>query len=473
MPVREQLGHMNVASAVGRFRIPSVALVIATAVGVLAWSSSPVPPETGRMLGVTAFCIVLWVLTPIPPPYTGVIGIGLIGLAFSPELALVGFQSPAVWLIGFGLLMSEATRESGLATWVGEWIVDRGVPGGARSDPRRAFGYLLVSLCLGAIALALLVPSTLVRVLILAPVLQEAGAMFDARNARVGIFLAPLFATFYGSIGIFTAGLQNIIIAGIVESILEQSISWVEWTAVLFPVTTIARTALIVGVVYLLYRPAVGSAVEFPESGPSPPSTGARRMTLCLLAGVGFWVTDVFHGLHPMFGALIVVVLAFLPGVGVVDFDESVGDVDYSLLFFLGAVFAIGEGLSRTGFADSVATALLDVLPPEAPLALVLGFVFLATLLLALLMEGLAVASVVTPVFVTYATQAAIPIEPVMMTEAFALTTYFFPYQSAPLVAILAVGVVETPELIRVTAILSLVSILLLPLQFLIFFGIY
>lgn len=40
---------------------------------------------------------------PIPPAYTGLIGIGLIAVAFSTQLALTGFQKPATWLIGFGL----------------------------------------------------------------------------------------------------------------------------------------------------------------------------------------------------------------------------------------------------------------------------------------------------------------------------------------------------------------------------------
>lgn len=464
---------MSLVSAVGRLRSPPVALGLAAAGGLAAWLGAPVGSDAAVMLAITAFCIVLWILTPIPPTYTGVVCIGLVGVAFSPELALVGFQSPAVWLIGFGLLMSEATRRSGLASWLGKWVVDRGVPSGARNDPVATYGYLLVALCLGALALAVLVPSTLVRVLILAPILKETGEMFESRKARVGVFLAPLFATFYGSIGIFTAGLQNIIIAGITESLLEQSITWFEWTAVLFPVTTLARTALIVAVIYLLYRPPADTAVDFPASGPAPPSPAARRMTLFLLVGVGIWMTDFVHGLHPMFGALVVVVLAFLPAVGVVEFDRSVGDVDYSLLFFLGAVFAIGEGLAVTGFADTAANALLDILSPDASLVAVLAFVFGATLLLALLMEGLAVASVATPVFVSYATEAGLPVEPVMMTEAFALTTYFFPYQSAVLVAMLAEDVVETPELIKVATLLSLVSLLLLPVQFLVFLWVY
>jgi len=52
------------------------------------------------------------------------------------------------------------------------------------------------------------------------------------------------------------------------------------------------------------------------------------------------------------------------------------------------------------------------------------------------------------------------------MTEAVALNSYFFPYQSAVLVAILGLDVVDSVELIKMAAICSLATLLvLLPIQ--------
>lgn len=62
--------------------------------------------------------------------------------------------------------------------------------------------------------------------LILAPVLLEIGSRFDSREARVGIFLGPLFASFYGSSGILTADLPNIIIAEFGQSLGNHRIGW-------------------------------------------------------------------------------------------------------------------------------------------------------------------------------------------------------------------------------------------------------
>ncbi|MEM4780199.1 MAG: SLC13 family permease [Halalkalicoccus sp.] len=457
---------MSSAARFDALRTPLPAFTLAGAVGLSALVASPLAGDPSLALAITLFSVTLWILNPVPPAYTGVLCLGLVGVALSAEVALVGFQSPATWLIGFGLLIGLATRESGLAGWAGRWLVARSIHDRWRSDPVRAYASVLAALCLGALAFALLVPSTLVRVLVLAPVLYETGTLFEDRDARVGIFLGPLFATFYGAAGIYTAALPNVIVTGITETLDGPSIGWAEWAIALFPVMGLARALLVAGVVFALYRPAPGTAVEIPERTPASAGPSEKRMLAFLLVGTVFWATDFLHGLHPVFGAILVVALAFLPTVGVLEFSEA-GEADYSILFFLGAVFAIGEALSRTGFADLAAEALFEAIPAEGSLVVALAFVFGATILLNLLMEGLAVASVLTPVLVPYAAAAGLPLEPVVMTEALALSTYFFPYQSAVLVAILAEDAVSAGELIRVTVACSIATIvLLLPLQF-------
>ncbi|RQG94252.1 SLC13 family permease [Natrarchaeobius chitinivorans] len=458
---------MNFTQAIPDVRSPVTTILASALLGGIVFAAAPADGATARMLAITVFCIVLWIFTPIPPSYTGIIGIALIGVTFPMEIALGGFHSPATWLIGFGLLMGEATRRSGLAAQAGHWITARSVPGHVRSDPVRTYRRLLLALGLGAYALALFIPSALVRVLLLAPVLKEAGTLFDSRRARIGLFLGPLFATFYGSVGILTADLPNIIITGISSSIGDHPVSWTEWIVHMFPIMGITRVLVVIGIVYVLYRPEPTSTVQPPDLEGTAVDGRHLRMLAFLFVGTAVWMTDFVHGLHPVVGALVVVILAFLPGVGIVNFEEAVSDVDYSIVFFVASVLAIGEGLAYTGFSENAANYLLEWIPHDAPLAVILLFIFSATLLLALLMEGLAVASVLTPVVIPYAEAAGLPLTPVLMAEAMALGTYFFPYQSAVLITILAEDVVEMGELVRTTVVCSVATIVLLvPLQF-------
>ena len=467
---------------------------------------APVSDGAAAMLAVTLFCVALWIGTPVPPWFTGLGCLGLVGVAFSTDLTLVGFRSPATWLVVLGILLGEATRRSGLAALVERRALSA-VPRSAAGDAVATHRYLLAALSAVALAFAVLVPSSLVGVLVLGPILVSVGERFEERRARIGLFLGPLFVTYYGATGILTESLANIIIAGLVEANAGLSIGWVEWLAWLGPVMAVGRSLAVVAVAYILYRPKDRDAVaptrtadggDSTESGPADDRHGSdgdhgpaaasgsnarcgdgkpafaslgpeRRMLLFLLAGVAVWATDAVHGLHPLYGALIVVLLAFAPRIGVAD-GSALTDADFSIVFFLGAIFAIAGGLRRTGFTDLAATGALSYLPADAPLPVVLGFVAAVAVALTFLMEGLAVASVLTPVLVSFSEGAGVPLLSVAMTEAVALNAYFFPYQSAVLVAVLGLDVVDPPELIRMAAICSLVTLaVLLPLQVAVF----
>ena len=436
----------------------------AAAAGVFLYA--PVAPDMATMLAITVFSISLWVGAPVDPWLTGLLAIGLVGVAFSTELALTGFESAATWLVVLGILLGEATRQSGLAAAVERAALDV-IPGDATTSATTTYRNLLVVLCVAALGFVVLVPSSLVRVLIFGPILISIGKRFSERRTRVGLFLGPLFVTYYAGTGILTGSLANIIINGLLEANAGASIGWMEWAVWLGPVMGVGRAAVITVIAYVLYRPRDADAIDAADGADvaTEMPSDARRMMAFLLVGVAIWATDSIHGLHPLYGALVVAVLAFTPRIGVVGAD-AVENANFSIVFFLGAIFAIAAGLQQTGFTDVAADAILAAFPQDASLAVALGFLAIASITLTFLMEGLAVASVLTPVLVAFAESAGLPLVPVAMTEAVALNTYFFPYQSAVLVAILGLDVVDSMELIKMAALCSLATLLvLLPIQ--------
>ncbi|WP_200820887.1 SLC13 family permease [Halobellus limi] len=439
-----------------------VAILAAAAVRIAA----PFAPAGATMLSITTLCIVLWVGNVVPPAYTGVLCLGLVGLAFSLDLALAGFSSPATWLIAFGLVMGEATRRSGLAEWAGRWVIHRVTLDSPSAAPRRTYRRLLFGLSAAGLLLVLVIPVGIVRVLVLAPVVLEVGERFDSRRVKLGLFFGPILTTYLGTFAVLTGGSPNIIVLGVLESVAGTSIPWTEWFVLMFPVMGVGRLFLVVGVVYAMYRPPAAVEMEETASGLRSMTGDERRMLGFLAAGVAVWVTDVFHGFHPVYGALLVVVLVFLPRVGIADFEETVGEVDFSILFFVAAVLAIGEGLTRTNVAAALAEGALTVVPTDASTSVVLAIVFLATVALMVVMGGLAAVSVATPIVVALAADTGIPLVPVVLASTAALGVPFFPYQSAVLVVILAFDIVDARELIRVASVVAVATVLvLMPLQ--------
>lgn len=451
---------MTTAELGNWFNRPMFAVPIGLGIATAVRFGAPFDPASGMMLAITAFCITLWITNAVSPAYTGVLCLGLIGLAFSLDLALSGFRSPATWLIAFGLVMGEATRRSGLAEWSGQWIIDRVTQEAGAIAPASTYRRLLLGLSAAGLLLVLVIPVGIVRVLVLAPVVLEVGERFDSRRVRLGLFFGPLLVTYLTSYAVLTGGSPNVVILGIYEAVTGTSIAWAEWFVLMFPVMGIGRLLVTVAVVYLLFRPPADLTVGHRAATAVSMGQDERRMLLFLTAGVAVWVTDVLHGLHPVYGAMLVAVLAFLPGVGVADFEDTVGDVDFSILFFVAAVLAIGEGLTQTNVASALAEQLLTVVPTDASLLVVLGVVFVFTVALMFVVSGLAAASVVTPVLLAFAANAGIPLLPVALTEAVALSMPFFPYQSAVLVVILAYEIVDSQELIRVVAAVSIAMIL-------------
>ncbi|MGQ4556580.1 SLC13 family permease [Halobellus sp. GM3] len=440
----------------------AVPVGIAIAAGILQYS--PYGWELTAMFAITAFCICLWIAAPVPTWYTSLVGIALIGMALSLDLALRGFQSPAVWLVVLGLLMGEAITESGLAARAEVGLLRR-LPERVLERPAAAYRVLLIGLCALGAAFAVVIPSALVRVLMLGPIVQLVGDSFSSRNAKVGLFLGPLFATYFAGTGILTGSLVNILITGVVDAQVGEPITWTQWGTLMFPVMSVARVALIVVVTSLLYRPAPDEQVDLTRDTVAPTTDGSRRMLLYLAVGVAVWVTDGIHGLHPLFGALSVVVLSFTPKIGVVSF-ERVSAVNFSIVFFLGAILAIAEGLIHAEFGSHVTSFILAWIPADTTMLGAFLVVLGITIPLTLLMSGLTSASVLTPVFVSFAQSLGIPITPVMLVEAMALSVYFFPYQSTVLIAILSMGVVDLRELVVASSVISISTILVVfPLQ--------
>lgn len=86
------MGHRRLLE---RLQSPVVAFplsLVAALATCLALESATGSLETAAMVAITVFCIGLWILTPIPPAYTGVLGIGLLAVVFSPAAALTAVQ---------------------------------------------------------------------------------------------------------------------------------------------------------------------------------------------------------------------------------------------------------------------------------------------------------------------------------------------------------------------------------------------
>ncbi len=417
-------------------------------------------PAAQRALGVTVCAVILWTARPIRIELTSLLLLLLIPLAglLSFKETFQPFANPTVWLVFAGLVLSLALCFSGLdralAARAGR------VLGGSRLR-------MLVSLHAMGLAAALLIPSGVVRVLLLVPfgvALVERGRGKGNPLLEVTVLLSLVCSTYYGGCGILTGAVPNLVVAGRLEEVTGRVLFWGEWLQWMFPVIGVLRTSLCLGVVWVLFaRRLPPSSLETgPQVSVAPLDAPQRRMLAILLSGVALWATDTIHHLPPVYVGLILVVACLFPRWGPLRIAQ-IRQANLPFLFYLVALFAIGNILQQSGFTGlaldfMLSRADIDSLPaPEQHLAITA-----VVLPLDFLMDIAAVAAVVTPTMLELASLHGLSPVAAAMSVAMATTLVFLPYQSAPFMVALEFGRFTMGQLVSCMMAISILSVLVL-----------
>ena len=417
------------------------------------------PAEQQRALGITLFALLLWTAQPVPISWTSLVVLVLLpvsglvdfGRTFAP------FAGSTIWLVFSGMVLSLMVSESGL----GDRLARAALPLLAGGRAR-----LLLGLHgLGLLA-AFLVPSGVVRVLLLMPVGTALIHALDPDGEDPAlppvVILSILFGTYYGGAGILTGTVPNLVVAGQLEAVTGRVVYWGEWLLWMFPVMGALRTLLCAAVIWVIWGRRLR---PFGERRPVPPQgAGAdqRRTAFLMLLGVGLWASDVVHGFPPVLVGLAVVLLAVTPGVGALA-PERLRQVDYPFFFYLVALFGIGAVLDGTGFSQrALAGAAAHLgkvgegwLDPHLMLTA-------AAVPLDFLMDIAAVGAVATPSLLEAGAAAGLDPMASALSVAMATTVAFLPYQSAPFMVVLAHGALTPRQLAAAMFLVSSLSLLLL-----------
>ena len=122
--------------------------------------------------------------------------------------------------------------------------------------------------------MSLLVPSGMVRVLILIPLgikLAERLGGGEDRALAPAILSALVCSTYYGGCGVLTGSVPNIVVAAQLEQYADRSLLWTEWLRWMFPIIGLLRTMICLGVVWLIW----GHKIQrFALAGPNQIETG-------------------------------------------------------------------------------------------------------------------------------------------------------------------------------------------------------
>ncbi|MBS11682.1 MAG: hypothetical protein CME19_08780 [Gemmatimonadetes bacterium] len=434
--------------------------LILLSVAICTWAPLPLEANGRIVLALALISAVCWTLEPISVELTALcllLALPLSGVS-TFDGAFSAFGRPAVWLVFAGMVISQLITETRLGSLLSGIIIGR----------LRHPSVFILELSLLGLLLAILIPSGVVRVLIILPVLIaliNALKVERQSNLSAAIVLSVVCATYYGGTGILTASVPNMVIMGVLEA-EQQPVFWAQWAGHMLPVIGIIRVLTVAGVVVLFFRPSLPDVPltrEAPELGPPE-----RKALALLLLGVLAWATDVIHHVHPVLIGLSLSILCIAPRIGPLT-TAHLRKVNYPILIYIGSVFALGEAFVDSDASAALAQRLTGWLDLAGnPMAKQLAAITYIVTPFNFLVDTAVVGGVLTPPLLQLGASSGLSALQVGLSVAVATGMVFFPYQGAPFMIAYSYGYVSMRQFVTTMVAVCLINlVILVPLNLL------
>lgn len=347
--------------------------------GVLLLPTPANLPTAGhRMLGILVFSVVIWMTEAVSYPVSAAIIMTLmafllgtapsvadpaklLGTANALNLALAGFGSSSLALVGAALFIAAAMMKTGLDKRIALFVLSKI---GARTN-RVLAGVIIVGFIL-----SFFVPSTTARVSCMVPIvlgiISAFGVKKTSRFAAV-MMIAVAQADSIWNVGIKTAAAQNMIAIGFIEKQLGHYISWMDWFIAAAPFAALMSVALYYVLLKLIPpemeeikggRETVAKALA--DLGPMQSSE--KKLMLISVVLLFFWSTEkIVHPFDTSSTTMAAIMLMLLPGVGIMDWKEAQSRIGWGTLILFGVGISLGSAILSTKAAVWIADCIVNV----------------------------------------------------------------------------------------------------------------
>ena len=339
------------------------------ALAMVAVLALPLPeglPVAGhRMLAILVFAIIVWISESVSYEASAImitsLMAALVGLA--PQvgdpsrlygtsqalgMALAGFSSTALALVGAALCIAAAMTITGLDRRIA--LLTLSIIG---TTTRR----ILIGSIMVTIVLSLVVPSATARSACVVPIMMGVIVAFgvDRRsNIAAGIMITVAMATSIWNVGIQTAAAQNLLTVGFMDKLLGERVSWLQWLIAGAPWAIVMSIVLYFLVRWLLppESEAIAGGKEAVQRDLEAlgPMTGPQKRLAAVSVGLLlFWATEgKLHDIDTASITYVGLVVLMLPRLGVMDWKSLQGRIPWGTLIVFGVGISLGTALLST-----------------------------------------------------------------------------------------------------------------------------
>ena len=341
----------------------------------------PTPPDLSsaghRMLGVLVFSVIIWITEAVSYPVSAAVIMSLmafllgtapnmlnpskvLGTSGALKMALSGFSSPALALVGAALFIAAAMMKTGLDRRIALFILSKI---GARTN-RVLAGVIIVGF-----VLSFFVPSTTARVSCMVPIvlgiISAFGVPLKSRFSAV-MMIAIAQADSIWNVGIKTAAAQNMIAIGFIEKQLGTTVSWLDWFIAAAPFAII-MSVILYFVLLKLIPPEMDEvpggqktiAKELAKLGPM--RSEEKKLMFISVILLFLWSTEkILHPFDTSSTTLATITLMLLPGIGIMSWKEAQSRIGWGTLVLFGVGISLGSTILSTKAADWIAHVIVN-----------------------------------------------------------------------------------------------------------------
>jgi len=350
------------------------------------------------MLAIFVSGIILWITEPIPNYLTSLIiilAIVLTGVT-TDKVAYAQLGHPVMWLNILSFILASMLVKTKVAKRFALWFVLRF----GKNATMVIFSFIVINIVLSAF-----ISATTAKAAILLPIFMVVAAIYGAtggdnrNNFGRNLVLQNLFQINVGASGFVTGSGANLLAGSMIAGAMGWSMfSFQDWFIAAFPLCLLL---IVIGWF-------VGTKLIFPlkESERHPQIEGGMERLRKELKDLGkmsfdeykaiaifvivlaLWATDKQHGINQTAVAFMGAVVALLPGVGIVKWNDV--DIPWHLLLFSAGAYTLGAGLEATGLPSTLVGVLFNSLGigPNTPFWVLYVILTAAMIFSALLFES-------------------------------------------------------------------------------------
>lgn len=319
------------------------------------------------MLAVFLGAIILWMTQALPNYLTSLILIiSLVLTGVLPEReAYAQLGHPVMWLNIMSFVLASMLVATGVAKRFALWFILRF---------GKNAGSIFVSFIIINVVLSAFISATTAKAAILLPIFMVIAAIYGARsgegknNFGRSIVLQNLLNINLGAGAFVTGSGANLLAAALIGGAIGGSVYFSDWMMAMFPI--------MVGLMFVGYILAMKVFFPLkPEERVPQIKGGMERLrqeyqklgkmdvqemkaVVIFLLILGFWATDRLHGISATAVAFVGAIVALLPRVGIVKWNDV--DIPWHLMLFSAGAYTLGAGFGITDLPSISVNAFFD-----------------------------------------------------------------------------------------------------------------